>query len=692
MIKKSISWVVIISLLILSNFMPAPPNAYAKTDLTLLVDGQDITSLSAPVIVNDRTLVPVRFVSESLGADVEWDGEAYTVTITRNDRVIFLTIGSRLVEYDNGASCIISDVAPMIINDRTYVPIRLISNAFGIGISWDGETRTVSVDSSEISEVEALYDFNITSISHGDMITGVTEIKFEAGETLRGNASKAELIMFEKGSTQGLVIERKSAGVQSFEYIPSPDDNGEKTLAVAFYDEDNNFVAGAAVSVEINVVPEIEITGAQSMTLYRDTISLGVETNFPIYAVKYDIINKHSGRKRNTGKINPLSSYSWTPVAEENGICYITATVYDKTGNSYISNELPVIISVNRSISLSGVSEGMHIDKPVYLIASRNFDVDETSYLIRDNDSRVITEITTVPYGGYSWFPGPEYAGEKDLAVRVLDTRGMYHISDFVSVTISEIPQFIFSGLGPGQMLTSSATLTVKGNITPDTVRYKLTDLDTGTSRYLENTSTYTPQRSDEGSMRIQAEAVYKGKTYTMPSIDFNVYLDQIYGPIPVVPQEDFLTYAAKMAVESMHSTGMSAALQTAQAILETGWGQSVPVDKYTGQFSHNLFGIKGSGTAGSVISNTWEVYNGVSFRVDDYFRAYYSEEEAWADHKNFLLTQSRYKPFIEVMHDCAKGAAALKQAGYATDPLYAIKLLDIINRYNLWELDLKGL
>ena len=132
----------------------------------------------------------------------------------------------------------------------------------------------------------------------------------------------------------------------------------------------------------------------------------------------------------------------------------------------------------------------------------------------------------------------------------------------------------------------------------------------------------------------------------------------------------------------------MSAALQTAQAILETGWGQSVPVDKYDGQFSNNLFGIKGTGSAGSVTSNTWEEYNGVSFRIDDEFRAYNNVSESWADHNDLLLTKSRYEPFREVMFDSTQGAWALRRCGYATDSQYSVKLINIINLYNLKELD----
>jgi flagellum-specific peptidoglycan hydrolase FlgJ len=136
----------------------------------------------------------------------------------------------------------------------------------------------------------------------------------------------------------------------------------------------------------------------------------------------------------------------------------------------------------------------------------------------------------------------------------------------------------------------------------------------------------------------------------------------------------------------------MSAALQAAQAILETGWGQSVPVDKYSGKFSYNLFGIKGTGTNGSVVSNTWEVYNGVTYRIDANFRAYNSAAESLNDRNKLLLTASRYEPFRAVMYDSTLGAWAIKRAGYATDPQYPAKLLNIIKKYGLLELDRVGI
>ncbi len=114
--------------------------------------------------------------------------------------------------------------------------------------------------------------------------------------------------------------------------------------------------------------------------------------------------------------------------------------------------------------------------------------------------------------------------------------------------------------------------------------------------------------------------------------------MGKIYEAVPIIEKDKFLNLASTLARDSWEKTGMSAALQTAQSILETGWGQSVPVDKYSGKLSYNLFGIKGEGPKGSVIYNTWEVYNGKTYYVDAKFRAYNSVEESWADHKNFFI------------------------------------------------------
>jgi len=198
----------------------------------------------------------------------------------------------------------------------------------------------------------------------------------------------------------------------------------------------------------------------------------------------------------------------------------------------------------------------------------------------------------------------------------------------------------------------------------------------------------YTPAKEDEGYWNIQAIAKYENKEIKSEPVPIRVYLGKIYEAVPIIEKDKFLNLASTLAQDSWEKTGMSAALQVAQSILETGWGQKVPVDKYTGKPSYNLFGIKGEGPNGSVIYNTWEVYNGKTYYVDAKFRVYNSVEESWMDHKNLLLNSERYKPFKEVMYDSVQGAWALKRSGYATDPEYALKLIRLIKQHNLRKLD----
>lgn len=112
-------------------------------DITVELDGSEIAFDQKPVIVDDRTMVPMRAVFEAMGADVNWDGNTQTVTSTKGDTTISMTIGKNEM-YKNGKA-ISLDVAPQIVGDRTLVPVRAIAEAFDISVDWDGDTKTVSL-------------------------------------------------------------------------------------------------------------------------------------------------------------------------------------------------------------------------------------------------------------------------------------------------------------------------------------------------------------------------------------------------------------------------------------------------------------------------------------------------------------------------------------------------------------------
>jgi len=108
---------------------------------TYTVDGVEGQMDVAPFIENDRTFVPVRFISEALGAVADWGPEdALTewVTLTRGDMVVTLTIGSDIISVTDGDETytVMSDVAAQIVNDRTFLPARAVGEIFGAQFDW----------------------------------------------------------------------------------------------------------------------------------------------------------------------------------------------------------------------------------------------------------------------------------------------------------------------------------------------------------------------------------------------------------------------------------------------------------------------------------------------------------------------------------------------------------------------------
>ena len=97
-----------------------------------------------PTIINDRTLVPLRAACEAIGLQVGWDAQTSQITVTNGEKVVGLTIGSDVMTIDGEE--ITLDTAPCIISERTMMPIRAVVEAFGYKVGWDAATRTVLID------------------------------------------------------------------------------------------------------------------------------------------------------------------------------------------------------------------------------------------------------------------------------------------------------------------------------------------------------------------------------------------------------------------------------------------------------------------------------------------------------------------------------------------------------------------
>lgn len=140
--------------------------------------------------------------------------------------------------------------------------------------------------------------------------------------------------------------------------------------------------------------------------------------------------------------------------------------------------------------------------------------------------------------------------------------------------------------------------------------------------------------------------------------------------------RQAFLDQIAPLAAEAGAQLGVDPAILSAQAALESGWGQR-PLRNAAGENSHNLFGIKaGAGWQGAVAeAATTEVENGQAVGTTARFRAYADASGSFQDLAQLLRHSPRYQAALNTGSDAQAYAQALARGGYATDPAYAAKL-----------------
>ncbi|MCC8168980.1 MAG: hypothetical protein LIO59_01110, partial [Oscillospiraceae bacterium] len=116
----------------------------SSDEINIKINGKYVSADVAPFIENDRTYVPVRLISENLGCDVTWEQDVQTAVLSRDDTNIRMTLGSGDIIV-NGETRHIDSEAKMK-NDRLFLPIRAVSEILGADVDWDGSERCVIVE------------------------------------------------------------------------------------------------------------------------------------------------------------------------------------------------------------------------------------------------------------------------------------------------------------------------------------------------------------------------------------------------------------------------------------------------------------------------------------------------------------------------------------------------------------------
>ncbi|MBI2865212.1 MAG: glycoside hydrolase family 73 protein [Chloroflexi bacterium] len=156
----------------------------------------------------------------------------------------------------------------------------------------------------------------------------------------------------------------------------------------------------------------------------------------------------------------------------------------------------------------------------------------------------------------------------------------------------------------------------------------------------------------------------------------------------PLTLEHSFILVSVAPAQASQQETKVPASVTIAQAMLESDLGRSG-----LSQNANNYFGIKARpdpGPAGVVYMNTWEVVGGKNVTVKEPFRAYHNADESFVDHGKFLSERPLYSAAFKYTGDPKQFAREIHKAGYATDPNYSSKLIALMDKFNLYQYDLK--
>lgn len=138
--------------------------ALADANITVLINSLKLKTDVAPQIVNDRTMVPLRAIAENMGAEVIWNNNSRIVTINSKQSTIILTFNSNTALVNDREVKL--DQPVTIMKDRTMVPLRFISENLGANVKWNNNTRTVVIEKNNSTEAVKKSPYTYSDSEH----------------------------------------------------------------------------------------------------------------------------------------------------------------------------------------------------------------------------------------------------------------------------------------------------------------------------------------------------------------------------------------------------------------------------------------------------------------------------------------------------------------------------------------------
>lgn len=302
-------------------------------DIKVFINGQSKSFEPAPFIENGRTLVPMRAFFESLGADVDWDGETRTVTGIRSGIEVKLQIGSTKANVNSQEK--ILDVPAKIISGRTFIPLRFVGEALGEKIEWEGATRTIRVASGSNDQNEKDLAVHFIDVGQGDAIL-----------VLSPNGSTMLIDAGPKTAGQKVVSYLKKAGITSID------------LVVATHPHEDHIGGMQDVFSNFSVKKVIDSGLAHTSSTYENFLKTIDQKDIAFEIAK-------SGNKVNLDKdLNIDILHPGTTVNDPNNNSVVLKLTYEKTsfmltGDAEKEAE-EIILSSSKDLSAQILKVGHH--------------------------------------------------------------------------------------------------------------------------------------------------------------------------------------------------------------------------------------------------------------------------------------------------------------------------------------------
>lgn len=168
-------------------------------EITVKYDGETVNFDVPAQIIENRTMVPMRKIFEIFGSKVKWDQDTQTITARKNAKTITMTIGDReitLTKSDGTTETVTCDTAPCVVNNRTLIPLRAVSELLNLDVDWNQEEKTAEITDTSTSDDSWKDNTGTVDLSNGtvsgsgiSMKNGVVTITEGGDFTITGNLS-----------------------------------------------------------------------------------------------------------------------------------------------------------------------------------------------------------------------------------------------------------------------------------------------------------------------------------------------------------------------------------------------------------------------------------------------------------------------------------------------------------------------